>query len=72
MVKCAMALNIKKLMTPDHPEVTFPPPPLIASKGHEEHSLEDHISEEDILLEDKKREALKRQKKSLEKLDIIS
>ena len=67
-----MALNIKKLMTPDHPEVTFPPPPLIFSKGQEELSLENHICEEEILLEEKKRKALKRQNRPLEKLDIIS
>jgi len=67
-----MALNIKKLMTPDHPEVTFPPPPLIASNGHEELSLENHVCEEDILLEDKKRQSLQRRKNSMKELDIIS
>lgn len=67
-----MALNIKKLMTPDHPEVTFPPPPLIASKGHEELGLEDHTSEEEVLMETKRRESLKRHKAPLKELDIIS
>lgn len=67
-----MALNIKKLMTPDHPEVTYPPAPLIASNGHEELGLENHVGEEEILLEDKRRESLRRRKDSMKELDIIS
>ena len=67
-----MALNIKKLMTPDNPEVTYPPPPLLASKGHEELGLENHTNEEQILLETKKLESLERHKPSLRLLDVIS
>lgn len=66
-----MALNIKKLMTPDHPEVTFPPPPLIASKGHEELGLENHVGEDKILLEKSQRESIQKDEDLTKILDVI-
>ena len=70
--KMTYGAEYQEIDDPRPPGSHFSASPLIASKKREEFNLEDHILEEKILLEDKKREARKRKKKVLHKLDIIS
>ncbi|MCO4795113.1 MAG: hypothetical protein KC493_15455 [Bacteriovoracaceae bacterium] len=68
-----MALNIRKLMAPDHPEVTYPEDKLVSCMGEEGMVLDDQTKEGDVLLEDRRMHSLKHEEdeSDLKKLDII-